>query len=85
MTRYARIVAGRVVTAFDTDRPASDFPDLELIEVAADVRDNDFVDGNGEKVAPPAPPPPPREQVVIEELGKLTPQEFAKLILVAKG
>ena len=59
MTRYARIVAGCVVTAFDTNRPASDFPDLDLVVVAADVRDNDFVNANGQKIEPPAAPRPP--------------------------
>lgn len=59
MTRYARIIAGRVVTAFDTDRPASDFPDLDLVEVAADVRDNDFVNDAGEKIEPPVEPRAP--------------------------
>ena len=58
MTRYARIVAGRVVTAFDTERPASDFPDLELVVVGANVRDNDMVDANGQKIEPPAAPRP---------------------------
>ena len=53
MKRFARIVSGRVITAFDTDRPASDFPDLELVEVTQDVRDNDHVDAQGNKVTPP--------------------------------
>jgi hypothetical protein len=58
MTRYAYVRGDQVVSVFETDRPASDFPDLALEVVAASVKDNMARDGlGGFKVADPVPNP----------------------------
>jgi hypothetical protein len=54
MTRYAYVRNDQVVTVFETDRPASDFPDLTLEVVGPAVRDNMVRDGvGGFKIADP--------------------------------
>jgi len=56
MKRWALVKDGRVLSAFDGADDKNAYPDIadRLIEVAADVLDNDLVNGQGEKVAAPA-------------------------------
>jgi hypothetical protein len=73
MTRYAYVRGDQVVSVFETDRPASDFPDLALEVVAASVKDNMARDGlGGFKVADPVPnPKEDRRQAYIAQLNTL--------------
>ncbi len=86
MTTFAQVRAGRVLSHFNTDRPASDFPDIahELHEAPANVQDGWTFDGN--TFAPYVPSAEEQRQAALDDaihndatlaqLKAMTPAQF---------